>query len=105
MTCYRTAQAVHKLKPCSLAACCSELVGENILEYPRHSCLSNRVFDGYDAILHATCKAWNNLIDRPERDRSITILKPGYDRSVIMTTGITLESFQTIIYALNTSIG
>ncbi|MBU1173788.1 MAG: IS630 family transposase, partial [Alphaproteobacteria bacterium] len=33
------------------------------------------VFDTYDAIIDASCQAWNNLIDQPETIRSIGMRK------------------------------
>ena len=44
---------------------------ENIWQYLRQNYLSNTVFEDYDAILEAGCKAWNKLIDQPETIMSI----------------------------------
>ena len=44
---------------------------ENIWQYLRANWLSNRVFDSYDAIINAACKAWLKLIDQPEVISSI----------------------------------
>jgi len=44
---------------------------ENVWQFLRQNQLSNRVFDGYDAIVDACCKAWNALIDDPARITSI----------------------------------
>ena len=44
---------------------------ENIWQYLRQNWLSNRVFEDYDAILEASCQAWNKLIDQPETIMSI----------------------------------
>jgi hypothetical protein len=44
---------------------------ETIGQYLRQTHLSNRVFDGCNAIVDACCNAWNRLIDQPERIRSI----------------------------------
>jgi len=44
---------------------------ENIWQYLRQNCLSNRVFANYDAILDACCDAWNGLIAQPEAITSI----------------------------------
>jgi low affinity Fe/Cu permease len=44
---------------------------ENIWQYLRQTWLANRVFDTYDAILHAGCQAWNNLIALPDVITSI----------------------------------
>ena len=44
---------------------------ENVWQYLRQNWLSNRVFDTYDAIIDAACKAWNNLIDQPQTINSI----------------------------------
>lgn len=38
---------------------------ENVRQCLRQTYLSNRVFDGYDAVIDAACDAWNKLIDRP----------------------------------------
>ena len=35
--------------------------------------LANRIFDSYDAIVDASCTAWNSLIAMPERLASITL--------------------------------
>lgn len=44
---------------------------ENIWQYMRQNWLSNRVFDDYDAIIEAGCKAWNRLITMPDVIESI----------------------------------
>jgi len=44
---------------------------ENVWQYLRQNWLSNRVFDSYEAILEASCQAWNNLTDRPWKIMSI----------------------------------
>ena len=44
---------------------------ENLWQYLRQTYLSNRVFEGYEAIVEAACQAWIKLIDQPERIRSI----------------------------------
>lgn len=44
---------------------------ENVWQYLRANWLSNRVFEDYDDIIEAGCEAWNNLIDQPERIKSI----------------------------------
>jgi len=44
---------------------------ENIWQYIKQNFLSNRVYDGYDAIVDACCAAWNALMAMPERIRSI----------------------------------
>jgi putative transposase len=36
---------------------------ENIWQYMRANRFSNRVFDGYEAIIDAACDAWRKLID------------------------------------------
>lgn len=48
---------------------------ENVWQYLRQNWLSNRVFDNYDAIIDAACKAWNNLIEQPETITSIGMRK------------------------------
>ena len=44
---------------------------ENIWQFLRQNHLSNRVFDGYDAIVDACCNAWNALAAEPGRIQSI----------------------------------
>lgn len=44
---------------------------ENIWQFLRQTYLSNRVFDGYDAIVDACCKAWNALLAEGKRIFSI----------------------------------
>lgn len=44
---------------------------ENVWQYLRANWLSNRTFEDYEAIVDAACKAWNNLIDRPDTITSI----------------------------------
>ena len=44
---------------------------ELIWRFLRQNQLSNRVFDGCDAIVDACCSAWNALIPTPERITSI----------------------------------
>lgn len=44
---------------------------ENIWQYLRQNRLSNRVFDGYNAIMDACCEAWMDLIRSPELIKSI----------------------------------
>ena len=44
---------------------------ENIWQFLRQNHLSNRVFDGYDAIVDACCDAWNALAAEPGRIQSI----------------------------------
>jgi hypothetical protein len=44
---------------------------ENVWEYLRANKLSGCVWDSYDAIVTACAKAWNWLIDDPDRIRSI----------------------------------
>ncbi len=45
---------------------------ENVWQYLRQNRLANRVFDSYEAIVHACCEAWNALVVIPERVASIT---------------------------------
>jgi FkbM family methyltransferase len=45
--------------------------GENGWQFLRHTKLSNRIFDGYEAIVTAACEAWNSLIADPARIKSI----------------------------------
>jgi transposase len=44
---------------------------ENIWQFLRQNQLSNRVFNSYDDIVNACCKAWNDLTEIPDRIRSI----------------------------------
>lgn len=44
---------------------------ENIWQYLRQNRLSNRVFDGYDAIIDACSDAWMHLIRSPDLIKSI----------------------------------
>ncbi len=38
---------------------------ENVWQFLRQTKLSNRIFDGYEAIVTAACEAWNSLIADP----------------------------------------
>ena len=44
---------------------------ENVWQFPRQNKLSNRIFDGYEAIVTAACAAWNSLSADPARITSI----------------------------------
>jgi transposase len=44
---------------------------ENVWEYLRQNQLANRVFESYEEIVEACCKACNNLMAQPDRIRSI----------------------------------
>jgi transposase len=44
---------------------------ENLWQFLRQTKLSNRVFDGYDAVVTAAREAWNSLIADPDRIKSI----------------------------------
>jgi hypothetical protein len=44
---------------------------ENVWQFLRQTKLSNRIFEGYDAIVAAACDAWNSLIADPARITSI----------------------------------
>lgn len=44
---------------------------ENVWAFLRGNHLSNRTFEGYDAILEACCTAWNALMTTPDRIASI----------------------------------
>ncbi len=62
----------HNISLLHLPPCSPELNPvENVWAYLRHNQLSNRVFDSYDAIVDACCTAWNALVARPDRIRSI----------------------------------
>ena len=44
---------------------------ENVWQFMRENWLSNRVFQTYDDILAHCCEAWNKLIERPWRIKTI----------------------------------
>ncbi len=44
---------------------------ENVWDYLRGNYLSHRVWQAYDAIVHACANAWRRLIGDPDRIRSI----------------------------------
>jgi len=44
---------------------------ENVWQYLRQNWLSNRVFEGYDAVIDAACDAWQKLLAQPETIKSI----------------------------------
>jgi len=44
---------------------------ENVWQYLRQNQLANRVYENYEAIVEACCKAWNDLMASPEQIRSI----------------------------------
>jgi transposase len=44
---------------------------ENVWQYLRSNWLSNRVFDGYGAIIDAACEAWTKLLAEPDTITSI----------------------------------
>jgi transposase len=48
---------------------------ENIWQFLRQTYLSNQVFEDYDKIVEACCKAWNNLTKEPRRITSIASRK------------------------------
>ena len=48
---------------------------ENIWQYLRSNWLANSVFDDYDAIIDATCSAWNRLMAQPQTITSIGMRK------------------------------
>jgi len=48
---------------------------ENIWQFLRQNHLANRVFDTYAAIVDACCAAWNDLIDQPNKIKSIATRK------------------------------
>ena len=55
---------------------------ENIWQFLRQNKLCNRIFNGYDEIVDAACRAWNSLIADPARITSIgtrhwAIINPG----------------------------
>ena len=45
---------------------------ESIWECRRQNWLSHRVWESYEAIVHACCDAWNALVQVPDRIASIT---------------------------------
>ena len=44
---------------------------ENVWQFLRDNCLSNRVFKAYDDIVDHCCDAWNKLVNQPWRIMSI----------------------------------
>ena len=44
---------------------------ENVWQYLRQNQLANRVYDNYEDIVQACCKAWNDLMASPEQIQSI----------------------------------
>ena len=44
---------------------------ENVWQYLRQNWLSNRVFEGYDAVIDAACEAWQKLLAQPDTIKSI----------------------------------
>lgn len=44
---------------------------ENVWQYLRQNWISNRVFEGYDAVIDAACEAWQKLLAQPETIKSI----------------------------------
>ena len=48
---------------------------ENVWQFLRQTYLSNQVFEDYDKIVDACCKAWNNLINEAGRITSIASRK------------------------------
>jgi hypothetical protein len=44
---------------------------ENVWQYLRQNYLANRVYENYDEIVEASCKAWRCLMDLPDTIRSI----------------------------------
>ena len=40
---------------------------KNLWQFLHDNWLSNRIFENYDDILEHCCKAWNNLVDQPDR--------------------------------------
>ena len=45
---------------------------ENIWEYLRKNGLSNRLYDGYEHIVDACCRAWNDFVAKPALVTSVT---------------------------------
>ncbi len=45
---------------------------ENVWEYLRKNNLSRRIYETYENIVDACCKAWNDLLETPQRLVSIT---------------------------------
>jgi transposase len=45
---------------------------ENVWEYLRQNRLGHRVWDSYEAIVEASCDAWNKLMRSPEQIATIT---------------------------------
>ena len=60
------------VRPLFIPPGCPELnPAENIWQYLRQNCLSNRVFATYNAMVDAACEAWNKLLAEPGRITSI----------------------------------
>ncbi len=56
------------ITPLPLPAKCPELnLVENVWQFMRDNCLSNRIFKSYEDILDHCCFAWKRLIDQPWR--------------------------------------
>ncbi len=61
---------------------------ENVWQYLRQNWLSNRVFDSYEAIVEASCQAWNNLTDQPWKIMSIGLRAWGSHKAMLRAVGI-----------------
>jgi transposase len=51
---------------------------ENVWQYLRANWLSNRVFETYEAIIDAACKAWQKLLAQPQTITSIGMREWAY---------------------------
>ena len=62
---------------------------ENIRQFMRDDCLSNRVFPSYNDIVDHCCHAWNKLVEQPWRIMSIGLRQwaTGHDQSVRVLVG------------------
>ena len=59
---------------------------ENVWQFLRQTYLSNQVFEDYDKIVDACCKAWNSLTKETGRITSIASRKWASQRSMILRT-------------------
>ncbi len=48
---------------------------ENVWQFMRDNCLSNRIFKSYDDVVDHCCFAWNTLVDQPWKIMSIGMRK------------------------------
>nr|AAA60334.1 25 kDa protein [Sinorhizobium fredii] len=73
---------------------------ENVWQFLRDNCLSNRIFKDYDDIVAHSCAAWNKLVDQPWKIMSIG-LREWAHRSRSPLVGITFHFTPTSCSWLN----